>query len=288
MSPLRRLALIAIIASLAPLALLADHDHDARAATWQTVWAVGDGADGGPASRAVENLVITSGPIARFLYLGDVYPTGTRAQFTRDYRNVYGSLADVTDPTPGNHEWPRREQGYDAYWKTVIGREPPAFYSLRVGGWQLLSLNSQTPHGAHSRQLRWLHNQTAAPGTCRIAFWHRPRFSAAPHVPDQPDVAPLWRALRGHAVAVLNGHAHDMQRFRPVDGITEFVDGAGGHQMHPVDAYDPRLAFSDDHSFGALRLRLRPGVADYAFVDSAGHTLDAGRLACSATARPPA
>jgi len=175
MSSLRRLALIAIIASLVPLALLADHDHDARAATWQTVWAVGDGADGAGGGSAVENLVLTSGPIARFLYLGDVYPTGTRAQFTRDYRNVYGSLADVTDPTPGNHEWPRREQGYDAYWKTVIGREPPAFYSLRVGGWQLLSLNSQTPHGAHSRQLRWLHNQTAAPGTCRIAFWHRPR-----------------------------------------------------------------------------------------------------------------
>ena len=92
-------------------------------------------------------------------------------------------------------------------------------------------------------------------------------------------MAPLWRALRGHAVAVLNGHAHDMQRFRPVDGITEFVDGAGGHRLHPVNGSDPRLAFSDDHSFGALRLRLRRGVADYAFVDSAGHTLDSGRLA---------
>ena len=86
MSPVRRLALIALIASLAPLALLADLDHDARAASWKTVWAVGDGADGGTASRAVENLVITSGPIARFLYLGDVYPTGTRAQFTRIHR----------------------------------------------------------------------------------------------------------------------------------------------------------------------------------------------------------
>jgi acid phosphatase type 7 len=288
MSPSRRLVLIALAASLVPAALLARYDHDARAASWKTVWAVGDGADGGPASRAVEDLVTRSGRVDRFLYLGDVYPTGTRAQFTRDYRSVYGRLARVTDPTPGNHEWPRREQGYDAYWRTVTGREPPAFYSVRVGGWQLLGLNSQSPHGAHSRQVRWLRNQTRAPGTCRIAFWHRPRFSAAPHVPDQPDVAPLWRALRGHAVAVLNGHAHDMQRFHPVDGITEFVDGAGGHRLHAVNSSDPRLAFSDDHSFGALRLRLRPGLAEYAFVDAAGRTLDSGHLACSATARPRA
>ena len=164
----------------------------------------------------------------------------------------------------------------------MTGHEPPSYYSLSVGGWQLLGLNSEGSHGAHSRQLRWLRRQVRAPGTCRIAFWHRPRFSAAPHVPDQTDVAPLWNALRGHAVAVLNGHAHDMQRFRPVNGITEFVDGAGGHRLHPVDRSDPRLAFADDHAFGALRLRLRPHVAEYAFVDEGGHTLDSGRLSCSA------
>ena len=81
MPPLRRLAWTAlVIATLSPLALLADFDRDASAAGWKTVWAVGDGADGGRASRAVENLVVTSGRVDRFLYLGDVYPTGTRAQ----------------------------------------------------------------------------------------------------------------------------------------------------------------------------------------------------------------
>ncbi|MDX6698572.1 MAG: hypothetical protein QOE65_1969 [Solirubrobacteraceae bacterium] len=276
---LRRLAVIAAVAPLPLVAVLGD--RDAAATGGQTVWAVGDGADGSRAARAVERLVLTSGRVDRFLYLGDVYPTGTRAQFTRRYGGVYGGLAAVTSSTPGNHEWPRRAQGYDPYWKAVLGRRPRSWYSLRVGGWELLSLNSEAAHGAGSAQVRWLRRQTRSPGTCRIAFWHRPRWSAAPHVPGAGDLAPFWNALRGHAVAVLNGHAHDMQRFRPRDGITELVSGAGGHRLHAVDGADPRLAFSDDRSFGALRLRLRPGVADYAFVDEAGRTLDSGRLACS-------
>jgi hypothetical protein len=279
----RRLAPIAaVIAALTPLALLVDFDRDAHAAAWRTVWVVGDGADGGRASRAVEDLVLNSGHVDRFLYLGDVYPRGTAAQFSRGYRAVYSSLNPVTEPTPGNHEWPRRRQGYDAYWKTATGHRPPDFYSLRLAGWQLLALNSQSPHGARSRQVRWLRREVRGAGTCRMAFWHRPRFSAAVRVGDQPDVAPLWNALRGHAVAVLNGHAHDMQRFRPIAGITEFVSGAGGHRLHKVDLSDRRLAFADDNSFGALRLRLRPGIADYAFVDTTGHRLDGGRLTCSA------
>jgi hypothetical protein len=153
------------------------------------VWAVGDGADGGPASRAVEDLVTRSGRVDRFPYLGDVYPTGTRAQFTRDYRSVYGRRTSRT-----------------------------------------------------------------------------------------------WRRCGGPCAATPSR----MQRFHPVDGLTEFVDGAGGHRLHAVNSSDPRLAFSRDHSFGALRLRLRPGLAEYAFVDAAGRTLDSGHLACSAMARPRA
>jgi hypothetical protein len=281
LTALRRLAVVAAIAPLPPAAFLADPGHDPAPPSAKTVWAVGDGADGSRAARAVEHVVFASGRVDRFLYLGDVYPTGTRAQFSDRYRGVYGNLDAITSPTPGNHEWPRRAKGYDPYWQGVRGHRPPSYYSLRVGGWQLLSLNSEGPHGARSPQLRWLRRQTRAPGTCRIAFWHRPRWSAAPHVPDAPDVAPLWNAVRGRAVAVLNGHVHDMQRFRPIAGITQFVTGAGGHRLHAVDGSDPRLAFSEDRRFGALRLRLRPGLADYAFVDASGRTLDSGRLTCA-------
>jgi hypothetical protein len=224
----------------------------------------------------------------RLLYLGDVYGSGLASIVlgdgsAEDYRTryvpLYGQFAARTAPTPGNHEWPRRGEGYEPYWRKVFGRTPPAFYALRIGGWQLLSLNSEAPHGAGSAQLRWLRRQLRAPGTCRLAFWHRPRYNAGLHG-DEGDLAPLWDALRGHATIVVSGHDHNMQRLRPVDGMTQYVSGAGGHPRYSLRA-DPRLAFGNDRDFGALRVELRPGRARMVFVSADGRILDASRVRCT-------
>jgi hypothetical protein len=93
-------------------------------------------------------------------------------------------------------------------------------------------------------------------------------------------MAPLWNALRGHARIVLNGHEHNMQRLRAIDGISEFVSGAGGSGHYGLHADDDRLASGNDTDYGALRLELEPGVARYAFVTVDGRTLDSGALRC--------
>jgi hypothetical protein len=242
------------------------------------VWAVGDG-DGGSASGALVRRIQRSRP-ARFLYLGDVYPDGSASDFARAYAPTFGRLAGLTAPTPGNHEWGAARSGYFPYWRAVKGSAQPSYYTFRLGGWQVLSLNSETAHGARSAQLRWLRAQLHGGGTCRLAFWHRPRFSAGTVHGDQPDVAPFWRALRGRARIVLNGHDHDSQRLEAVGGITELVAGAGGHGRYPLHRGYRRLAFGDAAHFAALRLRLQPGLARFAFVTSAGRTLDSGRLRC--------
>lgn len=56
--------------------------------------------------------------------------------------------------------------------------------------------------------------------------------------------------------------------------------GAGGHELYEVDAADPRLAFSEDSEYGALRLELEPGSAAFAYVTAAGHTIDRGSVDC--------
>ena len=250
------------------------------------VWAVGDGADGSDRARAVVARMRAEG-VDRLLYLGDVYAStiagilrgeGTAKDYRDRYASVYGALAKRTAPTPGNHEWPQRGDGYDPYWRRVTGRPIPAWYAFRVAGWTLLSLNSEAPHGAGSAQLRWLVRRVARPGTCRLAFWHRPRFSAGRHG-DQADVAPLFDALRGHATLVVNGHDHDMQRFPPVAGITELVSGAGGHDRYSIGAAR-RLAFGNDSTFGALRIDLRPGRARLRFVAAGGEVLDDSVVRC--------
>ena len=250
------------------------------------VWAVGDGADGGAAGKAVAAR-IAAGPVDRFLYLGDVYGPGVEgpvrgdgnaADYRDRYAPLYGALAARTAPTPGNHEWPQRGDGYEPYWRRVTGRTPPAWYRFEIAGWTVLSLNSQAPHDDGSAQVRWLERQVARPGTCRLAFWHRPRFSAGHHG-DQPDVAPLFDALRGRAALVVTGHEHNMQRFRPVGGITQVVAGAGGHGRYALPR-DARRAFGNDTAYGALRIDLRPGRARLRFVAAGGRVLDDSTLRC--------
>ena len=69
---------------------------------------------------------------------------------------------------------------------TPTGRHSPAatrpdHYSVRLAGWQILSLNSEGPLDEQSTQQHWLRQALSGPGGCRIAFWHRPRFSAGSH-----------------------------------------------------------------------------------------------------------
>jgi hypothetical protein len=251
------------------------------------LWAVGDGADGGAAARSVVARMKRK-RFDRVLYLGDVYGSGllsaalgdgSATDFDDHYDAIYGDFAARTAPTPGNHEWPRRADGYEPYWRAVHGSPPPAFYAFDVAGWRLLSLNSEAPHGERSAQVRWLRTRLRAPGTCRLAFWHQPRFNAGRHG-DEPGVAPLWDALRGHAAIILAGHDHNMQRFRPVDGITQYVSGAGGHGHYRLHA-DARLAYGNDRDFGALRIELAPGRARLAFVSAGGRILDVSTVRCT-------
>jgi hypothetical protein len=251
-------------------------DGKARA----VVWAVGDGADGGDDAKALAAR-IAAGSADRFLYLGDVYERGTAEEFAENYATVYGPLDSKTAPTPGNHDWPRHEQGYDPYWKRVYGKRPPAFYTFRTAGWQVVSLNSEIDHDADSKQVRWLEKTVRGPGTCRIAFWHQPRYSAGTRHGDETSVEPFWRALRGHARIIVNGHEHNMQRLGARRGMIQFVSGAGGKSHYGLDGDYPGVAFGNDEDDGALRLVLEPGRASFAFVATDGRTLDSGTIRCN-------
>jgi hypothetical protein len=243
-----------------------------------TLWAVGDG-DGSVASSRLAALIKSARPGA-FLYLGDVYEAGTAADFRRAYAPTFGRLRSRTLPTPGNHEWGNRAEGYNRYWAGVTKGEPPAYYAVRLGRWQLVSVNSEQTLDPKGSQVQWLTRQVAGPGTCRLVFWHRPRFSAGLHG-DQSDVAPLWLAVVGRAALVVNGHDHDMQRFAPVRGTTEVISGAGGHGRYPVDPADTRVVWSNDRAYGGLRIRLFRRHERLAFVAASGRVLHRFGVRCS-------
>jgi predicted phosphodiesterase len=249
-----------------------------RRAKRSVVWALGDAANGGPDSRRVATM-LAERRVDRLIYLGDVYNTGTAAEFAQNYAPAFGRFARRTVPVIGNHERRNWDQGYGPYWEGVHGSPPPLYYASRASGWQLLSLNSEDPHD--SEQLSWLRGKlrrSSRFGDCRIASWHRPRYSAGRYGDDH--IEPLWRALAGRARIALAGHDHTMQRLRRTDGITSFISGAGGGGLYYVDGSDPRLRFGNETDHGALRLRLSRGRAAWRFVSSSGEVLDSGRLRC--------
>jgi hypothetical protein len=242
------------------------------------VWAVGDGADGSDNAREVADMIARGEP-NRLIYLGDVYEDGTREQYEENYRSVYGRFDKITAPTPGNHDWHNRDEGYDPYWEAAGLDTSTHFYSFRAGGWEFVSLNSESGLEDGSPQREWLKRYADKRGNCRIAFWHRPYLNAGRHG-DQEETEPLWRGVRGRAALVLNGHDHNLQHFERRDGIVELISGAGGHGLYNSDENDERLVWDEDDEFGALRLDLRPGVARFRFMSPPGRTLHSGKVRC--------
>lgn len=273
------LALAAFLALLAyPLEALG-HGTRAAAAGTTVVWAVGDAADGGSASYRVAEM-IKDRHLDAFLYLGDVYETGTAADFAEKYHPIYGQISRISYPTPGNHEWGNREEGYFPYWQSQWNVERmPRWYGFRLGRWKFLSLNSEADHSPGSPQRQWLRKRLRSGGNCRVAFIHRPRISSGVHG-DNESLVPLFQPLRKDARFFLAGHDHNMQHLKPRGGLHSFVAGAGGRSLTSTDKTDPRLLFANDTRFGALRLALRGRQARYAFISGTGQRLYRGKLRC--------
>ena len=159
---------------LAALVLLVAADGASAA----VVWAVGDGGNGSAEAKRVAGTIAADHP-RRVLYLGDVYEHGTADDFRSRFATVYGPLASLMEPTPGNHDWPNHRTGYDPYW------HKPHHYSLSIGGWRIVSINSETPD--NRTQLRYLRRRLAG-RRCSIVFMHRPRFTAGAHHNEERDV----------------------------------------------------------------------------------------------------
>jgi len=256
-------------------------DTDRRA----VVWAAGDLATPGPGADRVAALVRRGDPDL-FLYLGDVYETGTAYEFRRWYHPRLGSLARITMPTIGNHEWGNRFTGYYSYWAGRKGHRQPAWSKRQIAGWEIIGLDSQAAHGPDSNQARWLERAVSGPGDCRIAFWHRPRYSQGAYG-DAPDLAPLWNRLVGHARIVLSGHDHNLQRQRPRRGITQYVVGAGGRPRYALHRDPSAIVWGTDDVDGALRMVLKPGRALYEFRSAGGRLLDRSTRTCSPASATP-
>jgi hypothetical protein len=266
-----------------------------------TVVAVGDGASNEASSDAVASQVAGINP-PLFLYLGDVYETGTFTEMRNQYGvsgldvpgggTLWGGSADVTQPTIGNHEYPNKTAWID-YWH---GR--PLYTKFSFGGVLFLDLDNFQSLSSGSTEYRFVQSALTAPGVppCVVAYWHTPAITGS-MIKDSERA--LWALLANSgADLLLTGHAHTMAEYKPLDDnfnagtsgahVVELINGAGGHDFGGTLS-DNRIAWAKGKTSGVLALTLNGarggGTATsigWTFKDVNNTVLRTGSVACGA------
>ena len=251
--------------------------------------AAGDiGECGFGAAKTGKMLDTLTGPL---LALGDLaYYDGSRTNFRDCYDPNWGRHQSRTKPVPGNHEYDTDHSaaGYYDYFGELAGQRGQGYYAYTEGNWRIIALNSELPMAAGSPQQAWLRAELAANRfTCTLAYWHRPRWSSGPNLP-QKDVDPLWRTLQEFGVdVVLNGHDHIYERFAPQDpdgkasatGIREFIVGTGGAHLYTPGAPQPNSEVRAS-VYGILIMTLNANSYQWDFVGVDNSFRDTNSGAC--------
>ena len=253
---------------------------------------------------ATSNLLVNQG-FAAVLPLGDLqYENGTLSAFRAAYAPSWGRVKTITRPVTGNHEYQTNNAaGYFDYFNGAgiangpAGDRSKGFYSYNVGNWHLIALNSNCWDGAMqgcgagSPEETWLRADLAAhPTACTLAYWHHPRWNSS-WTGNDTSMSQIWKDLyAANADVVLNGHAHDYERFAPQDpngnsdtarGIREIVAGTGGEDHHAITKAIANSQVRNTSTYGILQLTLHPTSYDWRFVPEAGQTFtDSGTANC--------
>ncbi len=242
-----------------------------------TLYAAGDIADcryrtpafsGAAATADLVQAGLAASPGAQVLTLGDhTYPVGLAAEFNDCYQPTWGRFKERTWPTPGNHEYyTPGAPGYYAYFGARAAPEQGGYYSVQMGKWHVISLNSTLRGAAFDVQLAWLRKDLARHSSlCALAFWHHPRYSSGGHG-GNAYLAPVWQALaEGGVELALASHDHDYERFAPQDahgvrddarGMRQIVVGTGGAWLTPLRFAAANSEVKNNASHGVLRLDL--------------------------------
>ena len=240
--------------------------------------------------------------------LGDnAVPGGTLANYQNCYGPGWGRQLARTYPVPGHQDYlsSATADGYYGYFGAAAGDPTKGYYSVDLGAWHVVVLNSNNAFvatAAGSPQEQWLKADLAATTQhCLLALWHRPRFySNTDTVFYATDaVKPFWNDLyAAGADLILNAHSRDYERFAPqtpdgvadsAQGIREIIIGTGGEGLDQANTN--RIANSEvniSQVYGVLQLTLADGSYTWRFVPVAGQTAtDTGSATCHHAPPPP-
>lgn len=231
---------------------------------------------------------------------GDLaYNNGSDDDFTQSYDPTWGRARARTIPVVGNHEYNTlNAAGFFSYFGLAAGDPTKGYYSLNLGTWHIIVLNSECGSiaggcSSGSPEETWLKNDLAADTSlCTLALWHEPYYTSSSVISPATAMQPIWQDLyNANVELVVNGHAHSYERFAPQDangnldtarGIVEIVAGTGGEALFGFNSSLAANSLVQNAStFGILVLTLHSSSFDFQFVPQAGQVFtDSGTQAC--------
>jgi 3',5'-cyclic AMP phosphodiesterase CpdA len=278
---LRQLPAVLLAGGLLPV--LARANSVARPRGGLRFLAVADTGSGDANQRAVGQqmaLVHQRRPVDLVVLAGDnIYPSGDLALVESTFQRPYRELLQARVPfhaVLGNHDI-RTANGVPQVAYKPFGMQG-RFYTLRRGPVDFFMLDTNV-NADWQRQMSWLRTvlaQSRAPW--KVVVGHHPIYSSGFYGNDPQLEAKLTGLMRRHGVQLyINGHEHNYERSKPIDGTTYLVVGGGGASLRPVLASAQSARAVSVFSFAELEAT--PGELRLWAWDRNGRLLDQAVLA---------
>jgi 3',5'-cyclic AMP phosphodiesterase CpdA len=199
--------------------------------------AIADTGTGGKGQYAVAKILADAharNPLGLVLLGGDnIYDNGEIKKISAVFERPYAPLLKTNVPfyaVLGNHDV-RTNNGEDEmrYFKM-----PGRYYTFNGGGIQFFALDTNV-NADWENQMHWLDQALNRSKTAiKIVYAHHPVYSSGHYGNNPRSVRDLAPILSAHKVTLyLNGHEHDYERTKLIDGVTYLTCG-GGAGLRPV------------------------------------------------------
>ena len=194
-------------------------------------------------------------PVALVLLAGDnVYPDGDPALLDRAFVKPYQELLANKVPffaVLGNHDIRTRNgDGQLAYPALGMGGR---WYNLRRGPVEFFLLDTNV-NAAWQHQLPWLKaalGRSKAPW--KVVVGHHPLYTAGFYGDDKAGIARLTPLFKRYGVQLyINGHDHNYERTKSINGTTYLTVGGGGANLRSVLPNENTAYATSQYSFAEL------------------------------------
>lgn len=211
-----------------------------------------------------------------FVILGgdNIYPDGDLAKVETHFNQPYAALLRAGVPfhaVLGNHDIRTGNGDPQVAYKPfgMKGR----WYTLQKGPIEffMLDTNTNTPW---QFQMPWLKNALAkSTAPWKVVVGHHPIYSAGLYGDDTGAISRLTPLFAKYGVRLyLNGHEHNYERTKDINGTTYLISGNGGASLRPIVANGRSAKVAS--TFGFLELTATPSSLRIDAWNSNGSRID--------------